>query len=594
VVGHGNPGTGPYEARIDDIAISDSRFVRIEGDKVDEDNAPFTHSQAIVDPYGYRSTCGPDLASQSLSSLACDGSVPHYVAQVRAYTKGYVKLVARVPRDWDVLVSVCAGPINDAYGSQFNCRDHPAESFCRPKQSSSTKIYVWLPPTSPPLIDIRWKYIPEGHATNYPVCDRKGPYRASMLSAESNAGPLLGDNDGSGAVTVTDGVQILRCAQEIKGAFCSPDRADINCDGTISITDAVLALFLAARVPIRGGCDRDHDGLLDDWEARGYDHDGDGLVDVDLPAFGARPDHKDVFVECDYMNGLSQLRTDSLQDVVTAFASAPVSNLVGGGGVSLHVDTGQFGGSDSVSFQSVTAVSSDLDVIRQAHFAPARRPVFRYCVIGQSFRTDSDAANATRPGAASGSSFGASNAGAGTNPSFWMPVTAGVFMHELGHALGLGHGGMDAINNKPNYLSVMNYTFNCGVRLNGTPCARRDFSRFVIEDLDENALDESTGLTVVGGDGLIVGYGTFWMDSFARGQIAVNAGGALDWNGDGDTADRNVSVDLNRDGIGILRGRWNDWDNLQYAFDAVGLIGSGSGLNDATQNLTMPATDCPP
>ncbi len=32
-------------------------------------------------------------------------------------------------------------------------------------------------------------------------------------------------------------------------------------------------------------------------------------------------------------------------------------------------------------------------------------------------------------------------------------------MHELGHNLGLQHGGADDWNNKPNYLSVMNYLF---------------------------------------------------------------------------------------------------------------------------------------
>ena len=36
---------------------------------------------------------------------------------------------------------------------------------------------------------------------------------------------------------------------------------------------------------------------------------------------------------------------------------------------------------------------------------------------------------------------------------------AGTLMHELGHNLNLGHGGGDWTNNKPNYLSVMNYTF---------------------------------------------------------------------------------------------------------------------------------------
>src|SRR5262249_44094482 len=36
---------------------------------------------------------------------------------------------------------------------------------------------------------------------------------------------------------------------------------------------------------------------------------------------------------------------------------------------------------------------------------------------------------------------------------------AAVFMHELGHSLGLDHGGTDDVNNKPNYLSIMNYSY---------------------------------------------------------------------------------------------------------------------------------------
>lgn len=31
-------------------------------------------------------------------------------------------------------------------------------------------------------------------------------------------------------------------------------------------------------------------------------------------------------------------------------------------------------------------------------------------------------------------------------------------MHELGHTLNLKHGGIDHINCKPNYLSIMSYT----------------------------------------------------------------------------------------------------------------------------------------
>src|SRR5439155_15763147 len=36
-------------------------------------------------------------------------------------------------------------------------------------------------------------------------------------------------------------------------------------------------------------------------------------------------------------------------------------------------------------------------------------------------------------------------------------------MHELGHTLGLRHGGQDGHNHKVNQLSVMNYSWSAGV-----------------------------------------------------------------------------------------------------------------------------------
>ena len=48
-------------------------------------------------------------------------------------------------------------------------------------------------------------------------------------------------------------------------------------------------------------------------------------------------------------------------------------------------------------------------------------------------------------------------------------------MHEFGHLLGLGHGGHDEVNCKPNYRSVMSYTRQFA----GSPIPNRrlDYSR---------------------------------------------------------------------------------------------------------------------
>jgi hypothetical protein len=57
--------------------------------------------------------------------------------------------------------------------------------------------------------------------------------------------------------------------------------------------------------------DTDGDALRDEWERNGIDANGDGTIDVDLPAMGAKPDRRDVFVELDHMTGFRSPRTRS-------------------------------------------------------------------------------------------------------------------------------------------------------------------------------------------------------------------------------------------------------------------------------------------
>ncbi|MFJ7158258.1 hypothetical protein ACIQUQ_25430 [Streptomyces sp. NPDC101118] len=85
--------------------------------------------------------------------------------------------------------------------------------------------------------------------------------------------------------------------------------------------------------------DADADGLLDGWERNGYNDDGNAGVDVDLPRFGATPDHKDLFLELDYSAGQAP-RRDDIAAMRDAFADAPFTNIDGAQGIRLHVDTG--------------------------------------------------------------------------------------------------------------------------------------------------------------------------------------------------------------------------------------------------------------
>ena len=102
---------------------------------------------------------------------------------------------------------------------------------------------------------------------------------------------------------------------------------------------------------VRISLDTDGDGLWDDWEQFGVDTNGDGIVDLDLPALGANRLHKDIFVEIDYMDCATtggdcasgdthshRPKTDAINEVIQAFANAPVTNPDGVDGITLHVD----------------------------------------------------------------------------------------------------------------------------------------------------------------------------------------------------------------------------------------------------------------
>jgi hypothetical protein len=91
---------------------------------------------------------------------------------------------------------------------------------------------------------------------------------------------------------------------------------------------------------------------------------------------------------------------------------------------------------------------------------------------------------------------------------FWDQETGTPFMqgstllHELGHNLGLRHGGVvpsGAIepNCKPNYQSVMNYLFQVRGLLDAKGVPNIDLSKQELPTLTETALNESTGLGAV-------------------------------------------------------------------------------------------------
>ncbi len=345
--------------------------------------------------------------------------------------------------------------------------------------------------------------------------------------------------------------------------------------------------------------DTDGDGLPDAWEKNGYT-DPDNMKFVDLPGMGAKFDHKDLFVEIDYMvagDHTHKPLAAGISKIIKAFKKAPVLNPDGTMGVNLHVDTGQgglFNGGEALAHQTVLGgvISNDwasaFDVIKMAHFASEREHIFHYLI----FAHDIDALGT------SGISRGIPgrdfvvSLGHWTNQVGTVQEQAGTFMHELGHNINLHHGGGDDSNYKPNFLSIMNYSFQTrGLRKNKKD-GTFDYSRFLLPALDEFHLNENIGLN---GGAAINAYGTIFYCGLLPGQpqrVVNKANGKIDWDCDGGLFEASVPADTNKDGFGSTLPGFEDWDNLDFrgitpAFDPPGVTPTPQVVRELSHELTV-------
>jgi hypothetical protein len=478
--------------------------------------------------------------------------------------------------------------------------------------------------------------------------------------------------------------------------------------------------------------DSDEDGIFDIWETEGLMLHG---VKVDLPAMGADPHRKDIFVQIDHLNCIGPCPTDprtgnpttphnhipnldAMKKVIAAFDSAPVvavpGDPLGKPGINLHVDWGSnaimrpapgktwadclsdpndlpdpamcktWGNLSQATEIAETNVNFDLgctiisnpnppppfacdkgfpvwnfafNAIKNVNsdsrrgdlsFSLARRPVFHYGIFGHGYHFDGDDPAADT---SSGSSVPTSNTSPFIPSSDFLVTLgffrdpqdqdvvgsviqqAGTFMHELGHNLGLNHGGPpnDYENYKPNYLSVMNYSFQTrGLIVDGPGCAppcegQIDYSRFAPPSIDEQVkvpthmgLNETLGLN--GGDS-IQSYGTryYCVDSAQSPPhivdrivppptTAPNANdminGPIDWNCDGRfesmvQADIDKSLKGNTPVFSTLSS-YQDWPNLIFRGGNIGTVEPtatgqspilGSQANSATVSTQLPPTE---
>ncbi len=326
--------------------------------------------------------------------------------------------------------------------------------------------------------------------------------------------------------------------------------------------------------------DTDGDGLTDGWEVFGK---RDATVRLPLVVWGARPRHKDVFLEVDWAQSTpgepaQRLSTDQAlataaiagdrARALTLFESllhaAFLRNPDARPGVSVHIDTGvnpvdpsnathfgNWGGHSTIAPvpDPETGGTRPIDfgtAFNGPNIAPIRRGVFRYAIT-----------------TATGSGKGP----AGGGPSFWVALSNGLqtTAHEMGHTFGIAHSGrgwpagtpgVKDVNCKPNYASIMNYAFTFGAG---------GFSDGMMGASLNNARLVEAG--VAKGDARL-GFRTNLRNSF--GYFVDDETGDVDWNRDGAIASEDDPV--------RAYANYNPGGSCEYTRDGFEILGKSDAL----------------
>ncbi len=309
--------------------------------------------------------------------------------------------------------------------------------------------------------------------------------------------------------------------------------------------------------------DIDGDGIPDAVERFGiFDSNGNQVPFTSGAGLPMDPCRKTIAAQIDFMGGAADGHThkpqaSAINELINAFNNAPsypaVSPCPYAGfptqpsGINLVIDVAH-----QIPEQTTMGFGADFDAIRDANLDPARRPYFHYSLwihnLSPQPLLDGTSGICCR---GNGHDFIVS-LGSWPNQVGTVRQQSGTFMHELGHSLGLGHGGSDGINFKANYLSAMSYRFQTvGISFDsnndGIPDgARLDYSGQRLATLDELALNEQGGI----GNGQDF---TAWncpnnSVRFSRGDQSI------DWNCNGTIDQGSVSGDINGDRVCVTAG----------------------------------------
>lgn len=395
--------------------------------------------------------------------------------------------------------------------------------------------------------------------------------------------PLWGDGTGLFVTITAPGYHPLTIYHE-------PDWSYTEERGFYSVLDNV---WLAKDTDV----DSDGDGLYDSQELRigtdphNWDTDGDGLSDFaevygsqyqDLRRYGASPLRKDIFVECDYYNGYKPL-DQAIEDVIEAFANAPITNPDGTTGVNLVVDVDdEIASEDAPAVLDLTNGWKDYKTIRAKYMTLGRSGLYHYCLWASQYDIGDGPTKSTGRAELPGDAFLITRLS--TEDTSEMRIKqAGTFMHELGHNLGLAHALYNT-NYQPNYFSVMSYFFQLdGLALRASPSEIFvDYSRQVSPSIHESQLDEPLGFGNALANAFVPRYRRLVGGSYVTRDLTT-LGSQVDFNGNSIIDLLPVAMDLDGDGVlNTIQASQNDWVVLDYS--------SGGKISDDLNGVEMMRT----